>query len=52
MGKTTEDPTIGFTVTIRQSVYDEMESLRGDVARSKYIERAVEAKNSMGVKKR
>ena len=52
MGKTIEDPTIGRTYTIRQSVYDEMERLRGDVARSKYVERAIEAKNVVEMKKR
>ena len=46
MPRPTKDPTIGFTVTIRKSVLEKLEELRGDISRSKYVERAIEAKNA------
>ena len=46
-----DDPALKLTITIKRSVYEEMDKSRGDVSRSKYIERAIEARNAGGRKK-
>jgi hypothetical protein len=39
-----EDPAVQLSTTIKKSLYDQMESIRGDVSRARWVERAIEAK--------
>jgi hypothetical protein len=38
------DPTVSITITVRKRILDQMEDVRGDVSRSRWIDRAIEAR--------